>query len=146
MPEYLGNPVELSAADSKAYVRLYEEFDQKSPGFIFEPNIDYANKIGDGYYRDMMRVNLKSVDINLPKLGGDYAGYDKVRRVEIWSVYGDAPSASLTADFYNSYLEPEFALRANPGKYKPILRVLPGQHVVANFSEPIKKILLIAIL
>jgi hypothetical protein len=129
----------LTSGDPQAFARLYSSFGQKDLAFEFVPDAD----TGQGYMKKIMPIDLKSVDINLPKIEGPY---NQIRKVEIWSLYGDDPNSSLESDFYNSYLEPDYAFRANPGKYKPVVQVLPGQRVVADMTEPIKKIMFIAIM
>jgi hypothetical protein len=118
--------------DIRSNIMLYEGFDQK--------NLAYSESLKPGeYIKKMVRINLKSVDINLPKLGDKY---DEIRRVEIWAMNNEDVNASLESGFYNSYLEPEIEFRANPAKYRKILRVLPGEHLVMNMTVPIKKIML----
>lgn len=129
---------------SQPYIRLYESFGQKDLAYEFTPEIDFIAKTGRGFHKQILKISLKSVDINLPKSGSDV--YDQLRKVEIWSIYGDDPNSSLESDFYNSYLEPDYVLRANPGKYKPVIQVFPGQHVKYDLTEPVKKIWLVAIL
>jgi hypothetical protein len=114
------------------WVRLYEK--PNSQGLAF----DYAGLPGS-YYKQIMPINLKSVDIYLPPNGNKS---DEIKRVEIWSL-GGANNSSLLPGFYNSYLEPENELRANPAKYHMVLRVLPGQHVVQDITVPVKKIMLL---
>lgn len=133
------------AVDSQPYIKLYEGYNFTNLAYNFAPeHIDYTvTDIIRGYLRQILRCDLKSVDINLPKVGGEY---DQIRRVEIWAVDQiDNNTASVEAGFYNSYLMPESELRANPGKFKQLIRVLPGNHVKLEITEPVKKIFLIAI-
>lgn len=111
-------------------VLLYEDFGQKKLAYSFQGS----------YIKEQIKINLKSVDINLEKVNETY---DKVRRVEIWRI-GDSEVSSSESDFYNSYLEPEYALRANPARYTLIARVFPGQRLKADIVEPVKKIWLFA--
>lgn len=134
------NPV-----DSQPYIKLYEGYNFTNLTYNFAPkHIDYTTTdIIRGYLRQILRCNLKSVDINLPRVGGEY---DQIRRVEIWAMDQiDNNTASVEAGFYNSYLMPESELRANPGKFKQLIRVLPGNHVKLEITEPVKKIFVIAI-
>jgi hypothetical protein len=122
----------VSKADSNlgTYIRLYEGFNQKNLALELMPGV---------YYKDILPINLKSVDINLP----DILGGNHNRKIEIWSMYAGSPISSTEAAFYNSYLEPEVELKSNSAKYHFILQVLPGQHVRMNMDQVIKKILLI---
>ncbi len=141
-----GNPEDLSsqkpALPGKSYIRLYEAFNQEDIGFEFAPDIDYLNQTGNGFYRAVVKMNLKSIDINLPKTG--IPTYDQIRKVELWSVYPGMVDQSTESDFYNSYLEPDWALRANSAKYRLICRVLPGNSLKVDMIEPCKKVWVIA--
>lgn len=117
-----------------SYIKLYESPGQKDLAFKYE-----TNKVG--FVREVMPMNLKSVDISLPLWG---TPYDELRRVDIWSINHGDNLASLEADFYNIYLDPDYALRANSAKYTKVLSVLPGQHVKVDMIVPIKRILLYA--
>jgi hypothetical protein len=129
------------------YIRLYEGFNYQNLAYSYTPgNIDYTTPAGaiKGYLRLIIPVNLKSVDISLPKLGTQI---DQIRRVEIWGMdQHDDNIASIESSFYNSYLEPEFAMKANPARYKHLIRVLPGDRVRKEIDEPVKKIFIVAIL
>jgi hypothetical protein len=132
---------EYFTSSDETYIRLYEGFGNHNLAYEFYPDSPEAARIGNGYIKQLLRVNLKSVDINLPKVGN---GLDDIRRVEIWSVGNEDIDASTESGFYNSYLEPESELRANPAKYRNILRVLPGERLKIDMALPIKKIFLIA--
>jgi hypothetical protein len=130
------------ALSGKSYVKLYESFGQDDLGFEFAPDIDYIMKSGQGFYRGQVKMNLKSIDINLPNTGIDT--YDQIRKVELWSVYPDMVTQSTQSDFYNSYLEPAYSLTGNPAHYRKICRVLPGERLKIDMVEPIKKVFVIA--
>lgn len=126
-----GTVTKAEHLQSGGWVRLYESPAQKSLAF------EYTGPPGS-YYKQMLRVNLKSIDVYLPP-NGDKS--DEIKRVEIWSM-GGANNSSLVPGFYNSYLEPENEFRSNPAKYSMLYRILPGQHVQADLTEPVKKIML----
>jgi hypothetical protein len=114
-------------------IKLYE-------GYNFQ-NLAYDVSLNTGeYMKQILKVTLKSFDIDLPKLGDKY---DEIRRVEIWSISNGDNNASIESGFYNSYLEPELEFRANPAKYKQIAQILPGQHLKLDVMIPVKKIFLI---
>lgn len=120
---------------SSSYIRLYEGFGLKKLSYEFYPDE------GGNYIKQILKVNLKSIDINLTELGNKY---DEIRRIELWSISGGGNISSSESGFYDSYLEPESALRANSAKYQKIIRILPGNHVKLDLTFPIKKILIIA--
>lgn len=123
-----------------SYIKLYEKFNFQDMVWESDPR-NGTNY--NGYIKQMVKINLKSWDINLAAYNSEY---DSIRRVELWNVYDGENVASLESDFYSSYLDPEYALRANSPKYDLIVRVLPGQHVKLNADKVIKKIIVIAIL
>jgi len=123
-----------------SYIKLYEKFNFHDMVWEANPR-DRTNY--NGYVKQMVKINLKSFDINLQAYNNEY---DSIRKVELWNVYDGENTASLESDFYSSYLDPEYALRANQAKYDLITRVLPGQHVKINVDKVIKKIIVIAIL
>jgi hypothetical protein len=129
----------------RAFIRLYEGYGARNLAFEYSPEIDYEHGegVGQGYIRRIMPINLKSVDIYLPPIGNRY---DEIRRIEIWSVDRDDVTASTESGFYNSYLQPESELRANPAKFQQLVRALPGDHLRVDIVEPVKKIFLIAII
>lgn len=129
--------------DRFSYMKLYEGFDQKDLAFEFAPFIDYTNNVGQGFLREIIKINLKSVDINLPRLGNQY---DEIRRIELWAVDDTNENASMESSFYNVYLEPEYTFRANPARYQRIIQVLPGDHAKLDIVEPVKRVFVIAIL
>lgn len=124
-----------------SYIRLYEGFEFKNLAWEYQPKMDIEHP-PQSYVKQIIKINLKSFDINLLAYG--IPRYDQIRRIEIWSVYDGNNTASSESDFYSSYIEPEYALRANPGKFERIVRVLPGQRFKLNVEIPIKKILLFA--
>jgi hypothetical protein len=124
-----------------SYIKLYESFEFKDLAWEYQPKMD-INHPPESYVKQMIKINLKSFDIDLLSYG--IAKYDQLRRVEIWSVYDGNNTASSESDFYSSYIEPSYAFRANPAKYELIVKVLPGQHFKLNAEIPIKKIMLIA--
>ena len=131
---------------TKPYIMLYEGFNFQNLAYSYSPGqIDYDDTSTiRGYLRQIIKCNLKSVDINLPKMGNQY---DEVRRVELWGVdERDNSIASVESDFYNSYLEPELELRSNPARYRQLIRALPGDHVRVDIADPIKKVFVIAIM
>ena len=135
------------------YVRLYEDYRGEKLSY----ELDASTSVGvpvdneleqnadipvvDQYNKLMIKTALRRADVYVPKKGDDY---DAIRRVEIWSVFGGAPTASNMAGFFNTYLEPENKLMSNPGKFKKILTVYPGQRVQQDFTDKIDQILLIA--
>jgi hypothetical protein len=131
-----------SSVGNNSYVKLYEGFQSQKLAFEFPNPLNTSSRDGN-YLKQIIPINLKSVDINLPCIGDPY---DRVRRVEIWSVEQGKNYASEEAGFYNSYLQPESELRANPAKFSMILRVLPGEHVKTDMNVPIKKIFLIIVM
>jgi hypothetical protein len=139
----IGNPVE-EATGTLSWIRLYEAPWQKDLAFEFAPEVDYAKRLGSGYIRRMMPVNLKSLDINLPRSG--FGNMDVMRKIEIWGVFGNDVIASTESDFYNSYTEPDWALRANSAKYRLIGRVEPGQRLRVNPVEPVKRVMVVGVL
>jgi len=133
-------------SDDKPYVALYEGYNHKNLAYHFAPHsIDYNSyDINRGYIRQIIKCNLKSLDINLPRIGN---AYDTIRRVDIWAVdERDNSTASSESGFYNSYLEPDLELRSNPSRYRKIIQVLPGNRVKMEITKPVKKIYLIAII
>lgn len=122
----------------EAHIKLYEAPGQERLAFLFSPPAGEP-----GYVREIMPMNLKSVDISLPRVGEPF---DQIRRVEIWSINHGSNIASLESGFYNTYLEPDYALRANSAKFTKVLTVLPGQHMRADIALPVKKIMLYAVL
>src|SRR5271165_4343847 len=67
------------------YILLYEGYNFKNLAYRFAPgNINHNNdNIGRGYIRQILKCDLKSLDINLPKMDSEF---DKIRHVEIWAV------------------------------------------------------------
>lgn len=120
------------------YVRLYEELDQAGLAFEFQPNMNYGDKIGNGYMRIIRPISLKSIDINVPRVSADY---DPLRYVRVWQMYGNDSTASTESGFYNAYTEPEWVTRSSP-KYQLIAIVLPGEHLVANVTDRVRRVLL----
>jgi hypothetical protein len=144
-----GSPDSSDASNgdaTKPYIMLYEGFNFQNLAYSYSPGqIDYDDTSTiRGYLRQIIKCNLKSVDINLPKIGNEY---DEVRRVELWGVdERDNNIASVESDFYNSYLEPELELRSNPARYRQLIRALPGDHVRVDIADPVKKVFVIAIM
>jgi hypothetical protein len=121
--------------DANFYVKLYEGFEYN----------DLQAEFVDAT-REIIKLNLKSYEINLPIVGG---GLDAVRKVELWAVDDGVNDnvASGVSGMYNTYLEPSYALRANPARYHHIVTVRPSNAPVrANVEFPIKKLFVIAIL
>ena len=121
--------VTSDAIPGESYVRLYEGF--KYTNMVF-------NKTGDGlYYRILMPINLKSLDINLTD------GTDKV--VSIWSVYPeDVLSSSVATGIYmDTYTDPWYAFRANSPKYQRVATVAPGTRLQMEVEEPVKRIFMV---
>lgn len=123
------------ADPSGSFVKLYSEFGQQ--GHIFELK-------APGYMKKVLKINPKSMDLNLTKT--NFPKYDEVRRIDIWEMNDIMPNASLATDFYNVYWNPEYVYRANPAQIKHIVSVRPGERVRADFPEPVKKIMLVAVL
>jgi len=116
------------------YIRLYEGFEYN------DLQAEYTDSV-----RNIIKLNLKSYEISLPKLG---TSLDSARKVELWSVDDGANDniASSVSGLYNSYLEPEEELRANPARYQNIVTVRPGQTVRANLRFPVKKVYVISVI
>ena len=118
-----------SALPGESYVRLYEGF--KYTNLVFD-------KTGDGiYYRILMPINLKSLDINLT------SGAGKV--VSIWSVYpGDVLASSVATGIYMSaYTDPWYAFTANSPKYQRVATVAPGTRLQMELEDPVKRIFMV---
>lgn len=120
------------------YVKLYESFNGKDMVFEFQPILEDPSAL---YFRDIVKVNVKSMDLNLPLKGDDL---DDIRTIEIWSLYDGSNIASSESDFYNPFTEPDFARKANSAKYKLIVKMKAGQRIKLNVSEPIKKVFIYA--
>jgi hypothetical protein len=136
---------------TNTYILLYEGYNQQNLAYVYTPgNIDYnSSDIMRGYLREILKVNLKSFDINLPAVGQAQQNdaYNRLRKIEIWAMdTTDNSVASSESGFYNSYLEPDIEHRANSAKYKMVTQVLPGQHVKMDVLAPVKKIFIIAIM
>lgn len=104
-------------------VVLYQDYREDDPSYIYD---------SPGKNDVMLNTNLKSAVID----SGD-------RTVEIWRIW-DSPNAnstSINSDFY-SYIVP-YAMRANPGKYKLMAKVLPGNVQKIDFVDQINRIRLI---
>ena len=78
------------------YIKLYERFNGKNLIFDFEPLLDSPGAL---HLRKYVRAEIKSIDLNFP-LKND--GFDDVRYIKIWNVYGNDVISSSEADFYNS--------------------------------------------
>ena len=131
-------PIKLQKTTPKPFIKLYEEFNEKGLVFDFEPILEERTS---RYLRKVLKVNLKSIDINVPKQND---GADEQRHVEIWSVYAGDNTASTESDFYNSFTEPDFAKKANPAKFKLITNAKAGERLTLNIMEPVKKIYIFA--
>lgn len=118
------------------YIKLYEGYNQKKLVFDYVPNF------GRSYLKDIFKINLKSIDLNIPFKND---GLDNVRMVKIWSLYNGENLASSESDFYNPYTEPDFARKANDAKYKLIIDAKSGDRIKINFTEPIKRIFIQAV-
>ncbi len=131
----------------KSYIRLYGGFEYKDLKYEFAPTMpiiaDRPLNAADGptfYVKRIIPIDLKSYDINLAAYGDDN---DKLRKVEIWSVYDGDVTQSTESDFYNAYLDPSYILRANRAKYRLVAKVQPGQHIRGYVSMPVKTIMLV---
>jgi len=140
-PSLTGNFPLIKSEGDTSWVRLYGAPWQKNLAF------EYAPVYGQfGFLRKIMPIQLKSVDINVPAIANDAGqnatmkSMNPVRGVRIWSMFTNMPTASNLPGFYNSYTEPDFARRANSGKYTLVAQVGAGQRLIANVSEPVKKI------
>ena len=127
-------PISLQKTTPKPFIKLYEEFNENGLVFDFQPVL---NARTSNFLRKILRVNLKSMDLNLP-IQKDCM--DDERRIEIWSVY----DSSTVSDFYNSFTEPDFAKKANPAKFKLIANVKAGERLNVNVMDPVKKIYIFA--
>ncbi len=145
-----------SVPETSGYVRLYEDYrgeklafklDDETASTVPEYNSlrilnEQAGRMIPGqFHRQNLKINLRRADVYLPKVGPPF---DTIRKVQIWSVFGGSPSASDMAGFFNNYLEPDSFFRSNPGKFKLLLEVLPGEKVSKEFTEKVNQIFLIA--
>ncbi len=134
-----GMPLDVAviAMEDRPYLRLYEDFRGKDLAYEFNP------RSGHGAHRQFMKVNLKHIDAYLPRTNsGPFA---QVRGMQIYSVYGGAPNASLLSSFYNPYLEPTSEFTANTAKYKQLLDLKPGQRVSIDVTDPTHQIAIIVL-
>jgi hypothetical protein len=137
--EHLYEPVDIEviptkASSKKAYIKLYDQFNKESLIFNFEPLLAAP---ANNYIRKIVKVNLKSIELNLPKKND---GNDDYRVIEIWSMYPGDTTASMESDFYNSYTERDNGRTGNPFKYKLLAKLKAGEKVSANIMEPVKKV------
>lgn len=125
-------------ASNRPYIKLFQSFNGNNMIFEFVPVLTWPTAM---YYKEQFRGVVKSVDLNLPK---KHDGFDDIRVIELWSVYGGTNISSSESDFYSPYMQPHFALTANRGKYKLIVRVKAGSHIRMNLSFPVNKIMIYA--
>ena len=134
--------VDADADPRMSYVRLFEGF-----GFTHEVfQKTTTPQAGNLYYRILMPINLKSLDINVTKEAPFVGSTVYPRGVSIWSVYpGDATaSTEATGIYMDTYTDPAFAFRANsPYKYQHVATVNPGEHVQMELNEPVKRIFMV---
>lgn len=132
----------LVADPRSSYVRLYEGFDFTNEVFTKTT----TPQAGNLYYRILMPINLKSLDINVTKEPPFVGSTAAPRGVSIWSVYpGDATASTVATGIYmDAYTDPAFAFRANsPYKYEHVVTVGPGEHVQMELEEPVKRIFMV---
>lgn len=125
-----------------SYVRLFEGFNFTNE--VFQKST--TPQAGNLYYRILMPINLKSLDINVTEQAPFVGSTVYPRGVSIWSVYpGDATaSTEATGIYMDTYTDPAFAFRANsPYKYEHVATVKPGEHVQMELGEPVKRIFMV---
>jgi hypothetical protein len=122
----------------RPYVRLYSDY--KGQNLEYE----YMPRTGFGYDRQVLRIPLKHIEIYLPSL--DEGPVNQTRFVEIYNIYGGKPNASTLSSFYNTYLDPDWEMRANRGKYKLLVRALPGDRISMDVTEPVGQIIVSAVI
>lgn len=127
-----------SSIQPDPYVKLYERFNQKNLIFDFQPLLSDPGAL---HLRKMVKVDVKSIDLNLP-LKGD--NLDDARTIKIWNIYNGDNTASSESDFYNCYTEPDFARKANSAKYQLLIDMKAGTRIKLNFEIPIKKVFIYA--
>jgi hypothetical protein len=143
VPKSSGNAEHLTtimdAKPGMSYVKLYEGFNYTHK--VFDK---FTDSTGNLYYRILMPINLKSLDINVtPTSSGNATG--EPRGVSIWSVYpGDqTASTEATGIYMDTYTDPTYAFRANSPKYQHVTTVEPGQHVRMELEDPVKRIFMV---
>lgn len=134
-----GMPLDVAviAMEDRPYLRLYEDYKKQDLAYEFNP------RSGHGAHRQFVKINLKHIEAYLPRTNsGPYA---QVRSMQIYSVYGGAPNASLLSSFYNPYLEPTFEFTANTAKYRQLLDLKPGQRASIDVTDPTHQIAIIVL-
>jgi len=125
-----------------SYVKLYEGFDYTQQ--VFDKRASGSENL---YYRILMPINLKSLDINVKQEPSSDAPamLQQPRGVSIWSVYpGDVTaSTEATGVYMDTYDDPAFAFRANSPKYQHIVTVQPGEQVKMELEVPVKRIFMV---
>ena len=132
--EYFNNPVVLD----RAFIKLYQNFNNNAMIFDYEPVLDWPTGL---YYKQQFRGVVKSIDLNLPKKND---GLDIYRTIELWSVYGGTNISSEESDFYDPYMEPHLALKANSGKYQLIAKIEAGSRIKLNLTIPVNRVMIYA--
>jgi hypothetical protein len=132
------NAEHLASTPNESFVRLYQAFNYKE--LVFDKSVGTTENL---YYRILMPINLKSIDINVT--ASSAANTLKPRGVSIWSVYpGDATaSTEATGIYMDAYTDPAFAFRANSPKYQHVVTVNPGEHVKMELEVPVKRIFMV---
>lgn len=115
------------------FIKLYQSFNEQNLIFEFKPLLENP---AAQVYKEMVRGVIKSVDLNLPKKND---GLDDLRKIELWSVNGGNNISSSETPFYNPYLAASFAMKANPGLYKLIVKVNAGSRIRINLTFPVNK-------
>lgn len=134
-----GMPIDVGviAMEDRPYMRLYEDYKKQNLAYEFLP------RSGHGAHRQFMKINLKHIDAYLPRTNsGPYAN---IRGMQIYSVYGGAPNASMLSSFYNPYLEPTFEFTANTAKYRQLLDLKPGQRASIDVTDPTHQIAILVL-
>jgi hypothetical protein len=128
------------ALPNASFVRLYEGFNYTHE--VFNKNADSA-KDQSLYYRILMPIYLKSIDINVTP--GDRDAKGNPRGVSIYSVYpGDVVASSVATGIYmDAYDDPAFAFRANSPKYQHVVSVKPGEHLRMELEDTVKRIFMV---
>jgi hypothetical protein len=124
-----------------SYVKLYEGFNFTQK--VFDKHASGSENL---YYRILMPINLKSLDINVKKEpAANTPLVQQPRGVSIWSIYpGDTiASTEATGVYMDTYDDPAFAFRANSPKYQHIVTVKPGEQVKMELEDPVKRIFMV---
>lgn len=117
-----------------SYVKLYQDFNQKTEIFEFKPLL---NDPDARYFRGIIRGNIRSIDLNLPKKND---GLDQNRFIEIYSMYGGDNISSEVSTFYNFYTGPDWVPRVNGGIFKLLTKLKAGSRIRLNLDYPVNRV------